>query len=141
MKQHNFFKMVIMLLGLFSTSIISAQVIYNADFSNNGDGFADHVTASPPAVGPASVGPFGSSGNQWSLSYVNTPGSDSSANSFKVVGGVLNSDDWGGQGIFQSQVIDVSSINNISISATSVNISANDNIFKYFYILLLILIK
>lgn len=135
MKQKNFLRIAFILLSFFTTTIISAQVIYNADFSNNGDGFADHTTSLPPAAGPASVGPFGSLGNQWSLSYTTTPGTDASANIFKVVGGKLKSDDWGGQGIFQSQSIDVSAISTIDISASSINVSANDNTFKYFYIL------
>ena len=42
------------------------------------DGFTDHSTSSPPANGPESVGPFGVSPNQWSLSYTDAPGTDSS---------------------------------------------------------------
>ncbi|QTY26263.1 Calx-beta domain-containing protein [Flavobacterium sp. CS20] len=109
--------------------------IYNADFSNEGDGFADHTTSNPPAPAPASVGPFGTAPNSWILSYTSIPGTDGTANSFKVVGGVLKSDDWGGQGIFESQVIDVSGMASVDISATSVNSGANDDNFTYFYIL------
>lgn len=134
MKQKNFLKNTLIFLLMFSISSISAQ-IYNADFSNDGDGFADHTTSSPPADAPASVGPFGSAGNQWSLSYTSKPGSDGSANSFKVVDGALFSDDWGGQGIFQSQSIDITSINTINISAITQNTGANDDSFVYFYIL------
>lgn len=134
MKQKNFLKIALFFLFGFLTTIINAQ-IYNADFSNDGDGFADHTTSSPPAAAPASVGPFGSANNQWSLSYTSTPSSDTSANSFKVSGGSLVSDDWGGQGIFQSQSIDVSALNSVDISAITVNSGANDNNFKYFYIL------
>ncbi|MHB0754276.1 lamin tail domain-containing protein [Polaribacter sp. M15] len=134
MKQKNLLKIAFTLLLALSFSTISAQ-IYNADFSTNGDGFADHTSASPPADAPASVGPFGSAGNQWSLSYTSKPGTDGSANSFKVVDGALLSDDWGGQGIFQSQSIDVSSINTVDISAISQNSGANDDNFTYFYIL------
>ncbi|AOW18734.1 hypothetical protein LPB03_15295 [Polaribacter vadi] len=135
MKKKNSLKIALTLVFAFSISTLSAQ-IYNADFSNDGDGFADHTSdLSPPVDAPASVGPFGSFGNQWSLSYTTTPSSDTSANSFKVDGGALVSDDWGGQGIFQSQNIDVSAITSVDISALSVNSGANENKFKYFYIL------
>ncbi|WP_397447339.1 lamin tail domain-containing protein [Polaribacter sp. R77954] len=134
MKQKNLLKIAFSFILAFSFSTISAQ-IYDADFSTNGDGFADHTSASPPADAPASVGPFGSAGNQWSLSYTSKPGTDGSANSFKVVDGALLSDDWGGQGIFKSQSIDVSSINTVDISAISQNSGANDDNFTYFYIL------
>ncbi|WP_334055685.1 lamin tail domain-containing protein [Polaribacter sp. P097] len=134
MKQKNLFILFFLLFLLFNVNITFSQ-IYNADFSNNGDGFTDHTTTSAPAAAPAEVGPFGSSGNQWSLSYTSLPATDGSANSFKVVDGALISDDWGGQGIFQSQSIDVSAINSVDISALSQNTGANDNDFKYFYIL------
>ncbi|WP_439132689.1 T9SS type A sorting domain-containing protein [Polaribacter sp.] len=134
MKQKNILKIAIFFFLALSFSSISAQ-IYDADFSNDGDGFADHTTSSPLADAPASVGPFGSAGNQWSLSYTSKPSTDGSANSFKVVDGALVSDDWGGQGIFQSQSIDVSSINTVDISAISQNSGANDDNFTYFYIL------
>ncbi|MEN8900502.1 MAG: hypothetical protein ABF247_04305, partial [Nonlabens sp.] len=126
-----------LLFAAFCAAVFSnAQTtVYNADFSNNGDGFADHTSASPPATGPTSVGPFGASPNSWGLSYEIAPGTDTSANSFKVVSGELQSDDWGGQGIFTSQSIDLSSISSISISAIGVNSGANDNDFTYFYIL------
>jgi len=110
--------------------------IYDADFSNDGDGFADHTSSNPPAAAPASVGPFGASPNAWFLSYTATePATDGSSNSFEVISSVLISDDWGGQGIFESQVIDVSLYNMVNIIAESQNSGANDDIFKYFYIL------
>ena len=45
------------------------------------------------------------------------------------------SDDWGGQGIFESITIDVSTFSNVNISALSQVTGANDDDFKYFYIL------
>lgn len=126
----------ILAFALFISSLGFGQiVIYDADYTSDGDGFAGHTTASPPAAGPASAGPFGNAPNSWSLSYVNTPGTDGSSNTFEVIGGELQSDDWGGQGIFMSQVIDVSSISVVNISASTVNSGANDNEFIYFYIL------
>ena len=110
-------------------------LLYDADFSNDGDGFAAHTSSSPPTAGPVSVGPFGTAPNSWFLSYDTTPGTDGSENTFEVVSGELQNDDWGGQGIFTSQIIDVSSINTVNISATGVNSGANDNSFNYFYIL------
>jgi hypothetical protein len=125
---------LLFLCMLFSASGSWGQ-IYNADFSNNDDGFADHTSDSPPTSAPKSVGPFGAISNKWFLSYTSTPSTDGSANSFKVSGTELVSDDWGGQGIFKSQNIDVSAINAVDISALTVNSGANDNTFKYFYIL------
>lgn len=116
----------------FSVSL-NAQ-IYNADFSNDGDGFLDHSSASPPAAAPASVN-GGVAPNDWTLSYTTIPSTDITANSFKVVGGQLVSNDWGGQGIFESANIDVSGISSVDITAISQNVSANDDNFDYFYIL------
>jgi hypothetical protein len=110
-------------------------IVYDADFSNNGDGFPAHTTSSPPSVGPVSAGPFGTAPNQWSLSYETAPSTDATENTFEVVLGELQSADWGGQGIFTSQVIDVTDINTVTISATGVNSGANDNNFTYFYII------
>ena len=109
--------------------------LYDADFSNDGDGFPDHTTISPPAPEPASVGPFGSAPNSWFLSYNSQPSTDSGGNTFKVDGGALVSTDWGGQGIFTSQVIDISGVDFVNIEALTTNTGANDNQFKYFYIL------
>ncbi|WP_435412945.1 lamin tail domain-containing protein [Psychroserpens mesophilus] len=109
--------------------------LYDADFSNDGDGFPAHSSASPPAAGPASAGPFGTAPNQWTVSYDTAPLTDSSSNSWEVIAGELLSDDWGGQGIFTSQVIDVTGINVVDITATGVNVGANENNFSYFYIL------
>lgn len=134
MIRKNIFKVAITFVFAFTISTVSAQ-IYNADFSTDGDGFPDHSTANPPAAAPASVGPFGSAGNQWSLNYTSKPSSDASDNIFKVSSGSLISNDWGGQGIFQSQSIDVSGINFVNISAATMNVGANDYKFEYFYIL------
>lgn len=127
----------LLLLAAFCAAVFSnAQTtVYDADFSNAGDGFADHSSSAPPVPGPVSVGPFGVSPNSWELSYTITPNTDGSANSFKVVAGELQSDDWGGQGIFTSQNIDVSAISSVNISAIGVNSGANDDDFTYFYIL------
>ena len=120
---------------MLSTSTLFCQTIYNADFSNNDDGFADHNSSSPPIDGPYSVGPFGSTNNQWSLNYTTTPKTDTTNNSFKVEDLTLASNDWGGQATFISQSIDISTITTISINALTTNTGANDDNFTYFYIL------
>ncbi|NRA94302.1 MAG: lamin tail domain-containing protein, partial [Psychroserpens sp.] len=112
--------------------------LYDADFTNDGDGFPAHTSGSPPAAGPTSVGPFGTAPNQWLLSYDTAPGSDTTANTFEVSGGELTTRDWGGQGIFTSQVIDVTGISVVDITATGINVGANTSgseYFRYFYIL------
>jgi hypothetical protein len=60
---------------------------------------------------------FGAVPNQWRVGYENTPNTDGTPNSFKVDTGSLTSDDWGGEGIFVSQTIDISSISSFSIEA------------------------
>ena len=133
MKQKYFSKILIIafLLGVNT----SWGQVYNADFSNNGDGFPDHTSSAPPATGPQTTANFGAAPNSWNLSYVSTPATDSTTNSFKVSGGVLTCNDWGGQGIFQSISIDVSTYMSVNISASGVNSGANDDDFTYFYIL------
>ncbi|WP_425077417.1 lamin tail domain-containing protein [Psychroserpens sp. S379A] len=110
-------------------------LLYDADFTNDGDGFPAHNSSSPPAAGPTSTGLFGAAPNQWALSYDTAPNTDGSDNIFEVVGGELVCDDWGGQGIFTSQVIDVTGISVVDISATGINVGANENNFTYFYII------
>lgn len=134
MIRKNIFKVALTFVFAFTISTISAQ-IYDADFSTDGNGFPDHSTSNPPAEAPANVGPFGSSGNQWSLHYTSKPSTDASDNIFKVSGGSLISNDWGGQGIFQSQSVDISGISFIDITAATMNVGANQNKFEYFYIL------
>ncbi|TXD54279.1 MULTISPECIES: T9SS type A sorting domain-containing protein [unclassified Polaribacter] len=114
--------------------------LYNADFTNDDDGFADHTTSSPPADGPASAGPFGEPQNQWSLSYNTTPSSDTTTNSFKVVSGKLETIDWGGEGVFESQSINISRFSTIDIAGLGVTLSnkvqnVGTEFFKYYYIL------
>ncbi|KAA1260809.1 hypothetical protein LF1_33510 [Rubripirellula obstinata] len=124
-------------------------VIYDADFSTDGAGFADHSTTAPPAAAPASTGPLGSAPNQWALSYDTLPATDSGGNEFKVEastqglnsagsGLVLQSADWGGQGIFESQAIDVSSLSTASISAVALGeggdfLNSSAEFFTWFY--------
>ena len=97
----NYLKIAIS-IAMLSTSTLFCQTIYNADFSNNNDGFADHNSSSPPIDGPYSVGPFGSINNQWSLNYTTTPKTDTTNNSFKVEDLTLVSNDWGASNFYQS---------------------------------------
>ncbi len=127
-------KLYFLLVAVLVTSMSFGQTLYDADFSNDGDGFADHTTSMPPAAGPASVS-GGMAPNDWILRYDVAPTTDTTPNSFSVSGGALVSDDWGGVGIFESVAIDVSSFSNVNISALSTNSGANGNIFEYFYIL------
>lgn len=122
-------------LTILASDAPTSGTLYDADFSNDGDGFPAHSSSSPPVSGPTSVGPFGSSFNQWTLSYNTTPNTDGGGNSFEVSGDELQSRDWGGQGIFTSQSINVSGVSSVDISATGLNVGANDGPFTYFYIL------
>lgn len=125
-------KIYFLLLTLLISAVSFGQTLYDADFTNDGDGFADHTTSTPPVAGPTSV-TGGTSPNDWILSYDTAPNSDGSANSFSVSGGALVSDDWGGQGIYESISIDVSAYSNINISAITQVTGANDDTFSYFY--------
>ncbi|MGK0413615.1 MAG: hypothetical protein ACJA1B_001823, partial [Polaribacter sp.] len=114
--------------------------LFNADFSFDNDGFADHTTSAPPVAGPVKVGPFGVSPNTWFLSYNTAPSTDSTLNTFKIVSGKLETTDWGGEGVFESQHIDVTSISTLDISGLGVTLSdavqnGSTEFFKYYYIL------
>ncbi|MBV7268921.1 lamin tail domain-containing protein [Winogradskyella luteola] len=127
-------KLYFLLFATLISAMSFGQTLYDADFSTDGDGFADHTTASPPAAGPASV-TGGAAPNDWVLRYDTEPATDGTANSFSVSGGALVSDDWGGVGIFESASIDVSLFSNVNISAITQVTGANGDIFSYFYIL------
>ena len=124
------------LIFLISSSI-SSQVLYNADFSTDGDGFPDHNTANPPAEGPASeIG--GISPDDWTASYTDTPSTDGSFNEFKVDGGQIHIQDWGGTASLESMEIDISNVNFITITATGATFGGNvqnavSEFFEYFY--------
>jgi len=117
--------------------------LYNADFGTEDDGFPDHTTSSPPAVGPTSAngGAAISPEGRWTVSYDTAPSTDSTANELSVNGGVLRIQDWGDQDArFESFSIDVSAVNAISISATGVTIGSNvqnttPEFFQYFHTL------
>ncbi|UAM98463.1 T9SS type A sorting domain-containing protein [Polaribacter litorisediminis] len=118
----------------------SEGALFNADFSYDNDGFADHSTSAPPIAGSVKVGPFGVSPNTWFLSYNTPPSTDSTLNTFKIVSGKLETTDWGGEGIFESQDIDVTSISTLDIAAFAVTLSdavqnGSTEFFKYYYIL------
>jgi hypothetical protein len=134
MKSTNKLKFSLLLTFIGLSAVIQSQ-IYEADFSNENDGFTDHNTNSPPATGAQQTAIFGAAPNSWYLSYPSAPGTDATANSFKVSEGKLVSEDWGGVGVFQSTTINVSAVSTINISAQTVNTGANDDVFKYFYIL------
>lgn len=118
----------------------SQGALFNADFSYENDGFSDHTTSEPPEVGPVNIGPFGIPPNTWFLSYNTAPSSDSTINTFKVVSGKLETTDWGGEGVFESQPIDVTHISSLDIAALAVTLSdavqnVSTEFFKYYYIL------
>ncbi len=115
-------------------------IIYNADFSVEGDGFPDHTTANPPATAPASVTGGGAGPNDWVLSYTATPSSDTSPNEFSVNDGKLTSQDWGGTATFTSATIDVSGVETLDITAIGQTQGGDvqnggSEFFEYFYIL------
>lgn len=130
---------MIILLSLLTIQNSLGQ-IYSADFSNDGDGFPDHTTGTPPATGPITTVNFGTLPNQWFLSYDTAPATDGSGNLFKVRTNKLETTDWGGEATFKSQNIDISGETSINITATGVTLGSSvQNVaaefFKYFYIL------
>jgi len=129
-------------LLLVALTHIHGQTIYDADFSNEGDGFADHTTSSPPASAPASVdgGSATSPEGRWTASYTSTPGTDTTDNEFSVNSGVLRMQDWGGESRWESFSIDVSAVSQVTITATGVTIgddvqNGSSEFFEYFYTL------
>ncbi|MEZ4957110.1 MAG: T9SS type A sorting domain-containing protein [Saprospiraceae bacterium] len=127
------------MIFIFPCSFIFSQIIYNADFSIEGDGFPDHTTSIPPAEGPQSVN-GGSAPNNWEASYTTKPATDGSANEFSVNSGQMRIQDWGGSASWQSAAIDVSSVINLDITANGVTLgntvqNVGSEFFNYFYIL------
>lgn len=120
---------------------VPTAILYDADFSNEGDGFPDHSTGSPPASAPQTTPLQGTSPNQWTLAYTATPSTDGTDNEFSVNSGVLRIQDWGNQNAnFTSQTIDVSGATIVDITAVGQTIGASvqdagSEFFEYFYIL------
>lgn len=132
-------KKILLAFSLFVSFGLSAQVIYDADFSVDGAGFPDHMTGSVPASAPQTAS-GGTAPDAWVASYTSTPGTDGTANEFSVNSGVLRIQDWGGTAKWISQDIDVSTVNEVSISALATTVggdvqSAASEFFEYFYIL------
>jgi len=90
-------------------SAANADVLYDADFSTNGIGFT-HTTSSPLGAASGSV-----NGSNFTLSYANSPSTDSSGNYFLTNNGVLESADFGGDHAFESFDIDVTSFDEVTI--------------------------
>ena len=119
---------------LFSNSIYAAD-LYEADFSVDGQG-ATHDTGSDTLENS----PI--NGENWSIFWDTEPASDGSTNSFITQGGILFSDDWGGEGNFETVEIDVSGVDAINISAVAstrgngatFNFSGTEQ-FAWYYIL------
>ena len=126
-------------LFVFTISLSFAQVLYNADFSSEGEGFPDHTTSNPPVAGPASA-TGGSSPNNWTASYETEPATDGSANQYKVDGGKLHIEDWGGTAEFISPAIDISAVATLTIDALGMTVGSgvqngSSEFFEYFYII------
>ncbi len=124
------------LLAAVVATLGTAQ-LYDADFSNEGDGIPDHSTSNPPAPGPFAV-MGGTPPNSWTAGYSSTPSTDNSDNEFSVNGGVLRIQDFGGTGTFASASIDVSALNFVDITATGIFIgsdvqNAAGEFFEYYY--------
>ncbi|YCM45917.1 hypothetical protein V2O64_07800 [Verrucomicrobiaceae bacterium 227] len=130
MKLKTFLKTALLGCGILPTFAVE---FYSADFSVEGQGSThdsgeDALETSPVA------------GANWLIRWDNPPGTDSSTNSFITSGGKLISSDWGGRAIFETEAIDVSGVNSVTIStlaetvgADVFNAGAED--FTWFYIL------
>gem|GEM_PF-1543576 len=85
--------------------------LYEADFSVDGQGSthdssgADELEASPIQ------------GANWSIFWDVDPATDGSTNRFITEGGLLISDDWGGEAFFETEEIDVSGLSTVNILA------------------------
>ncbi len=129
-----------LLLFCLTFTLAMSQVLYDADFGTDGEGFPDHTTSNPPAAGPASA-TGGVATNDWTLSYDVTPGTDGSANQFSVdAAGKMHIEDWGGEAQFESASIDISAVDAITIDALGMTVgssvqNAASEFFEYFYII------
>ena len=118
---------------------VFGQVLYNADFSVEGEGFPDHTTSSPAAAAPATAN-GGSGAGVWTASYSATPSTDGTANEFSVNSSVMRIQDWGGTAKWQSASIDVSGVLTLDIAAAiselpGGGINAGSEFFEFYYAL------
>lgn len=114
--------MRILLSSLLLVCSAQAQVIYQADFSNVAT-LAEHNsdTLAPTASGEVS-------GPNFDVSWNETPATDGSGNFIATTGSALRAEDWGGQFGFNTDIIDVSMWNTVSIDfvATFFNNSSSE---------------
>lgn len=94
----------------------AAALVYDADFSIPGQGFI-HSSNSPPAAGPQST-----AGVNWIASYLTTPATDGSLNEFVTAGGLFRVQDFGGEGILQSNTITLAALGSVDISGVALTI-------------------
>lgn len=93
------------------TGAANAQLLYDADLSGTGVGF-DHDNGAnpPPAAGTQLSGP------NWTIEAIVEPSTDSGGNIFGVFGnGFLEAADYGGEGLFFSDSIDVTGWNEVAL--------------------------
>jgi len=128
---------LMLLIAAFGLAAVSGRAqIYSADFSNT-IGFDHNNAGSPPAAGPQSLS-GGVAGSGWTIGYDTTPATDASGNVFGTDGDSMFSTDFGGEGYFFTETIDVSGWNEISIvtiaeSVGSDPVNADGEFFQFSY--------
>jgi len=129
MKLNSFLKSALLSCGISPSFAVE---FYRADFSVDGQG-STHDTAGDAIESSPVVGA------NWVIRWDADPGSDGSINSFITSGGKLVSSDWGGRAIFETNAIDVSGVNSVTISALADTVGAavfnsGSEGFTWFYI-------
>jgi len=130
-------KLMLLTAALGLAAVTGRAQIYSSDFVNT-VGF-DHCTGSPPAAGPQSLS-GGIAGSGWTIGYDTTPATDASGNVFGTDGDSMFSTDFGGEGYFFTETIDVSGWTEISIVTVAESVggdpvNATGEFFQFSYVL------
>lgn len=115
-------------VGFSGVASSQAQIIYDADFSGSSPNFS-HTTGNAPSAGTQL------SGSNWTIEAVDEPQTDTTANTFGVFGnGSLEASDYGGEGLFLSNNIDVSSWVEVALDFDGTgDFSTNSEFFQWEY--------
>jgi len=118
--------------ALMATGSTGAAEIYSMDFSIAGQGSTHDDTGSDPVESSPVVG------SNWTLTF-GSPSSDSTTNSFITDGGIMDIDDWGGDGTVTSDIINITGDGTVDIAGVAITDSsglafnASSEGFEWFY--------
>lgn len=95
----------------------NAAVLYSADFSISGQGATHDNVGDALEAAPVS-------GANWELTY-GALSSDGTTNEFVTLGGVMRVQDWGGEGVLTSDVLDIAADGVVDITGSALAIGTD----------------